>query len=316
MAIFRAVKNKNYTVIHNGFLEDRNLSLKAKGLLAYFLSKPDDWNFYLRDIIKHARDGKDSISTAIKELMEFGYIERIRNRDERGKFTGGYEYLVYEVPRERESSEDGNNPLWEEAILEESEIKSSIKEKHRAEKWNVDSSNAEKWNSENSKEQEPNSKNPPLLNTKSILNTDKELNTEYILNTNTTTNTDITNNSIEAKSKSYEGSEKEEERLSCSCSCDNEGIYKLFRDNGFGKINEITRELLDDCIKNYSEEALREAMVEAIRHNKYSLSYVEGILKNKFQKSREKEGIKGGDAISSYEEELRRRGCILDLDDL
>lgn len=298
MAIFRAVKNKNYTVIHNGFLEDRNLSLKAKGLLAYFLSKPDDWNFYLRDIIKHARDGKDSISTAIKELMEFGYIERIRKRDERGKFTGGYEYLVYEVPRERESSEDGNNPLWEEAILEESEIKSSINENHKTEKLKLDRSNMEKWNSENSKEQEPNSKNPPLLNTKSILNTD------------------ITNYSIEVKSKSYEGSEKEEERLSCSCSCDNESIYKLFRDNGFGKINEITRELLDDCIKNYSEEALREAMVEAIRHNKYSLSYVEGILKNKFQKSREKERIKGGDAISSYEEELRRRGCILDLDDL
>ena len=86
--------------------------------------------------------------------------------------------------------------------------------------------------------------------------------------------------------------------------------FMIITDSNVGKL------YLDDCIKNYSEEALREAMVEAIRHNKYSLSYVEGILKNKFQKSREKEGIKGGDAISSYEEELRRRGCILDLDDL
>ena len=58
MAIFRVIKDSNnpYIVINKRFIEDENLSLKAKGLMSYFLSKPDDWQFYTEEIKKHTTE--------------------------------------------------------------------------------------------------------------------------------------------------------------------------------------------------------------------------------------------------------------------
>ena len=53
MAIKRVKKEMNYTIINNTGLKDKSLSLKAKGLLAYMLSLPDDWIFYETELIKH-----------------------------------------------------------------------------------------------------------------------------------------------------------------------------------------------------------------------------------------------------------------------
>nr|WP_269205497.1 DnaD domain protein [Clostridium botulinum] len=79
---------------------DERLSLKAKGLMGIFLSRPDDWKFYHKEILKHCKDGKDSLNSAINELIKAGYIERVFNRDKTGKLLGGYNYTVYEVPKE------------------------------------------------------------------------------------------------------------------------------------------------------------------------------------------------------------------------
>lgn len=98
MAIFRVVKNKQYTVVDNHFIDDPKLSLKAKGLLLMFLKRPDNWNIYLKELEKCCKDGKDSINTAIKELEKFGYINRNLKRDEKGKLIGGYDYLIREIP--------------------------------------------------------------------------------------------------------------------------------------------------------------------------------------------------------------------------
>lgn len=97
MSIFRVQKNKNYSVISNTFIFDDKLSWKAKGILAYFLARPDEWEFYMSEIVKHAKDGKDSLSAGIKELEEAGYIDRKQKRTI-GKFKG-YEYEVFEEPQ-------------------------------------------------------------------------------------------------------------------------------------------------------------------------------------------------------------------------
>jgi hypothetical protein len=107
MATFRVYKNKDYTVIPNGFLKDNNLSLKAKGLLAYFLSKPDDWEFYVSEIQKNCKDGRDGITTAINELEKARYIKKEIKRCDGGKFTGGYDYSVFETPQ----TNDKNNEI-------------------------------------------------------------------------------------------------------------------------------------------------------------------------------------------------------------
>ena len=99
MSIFRVVKDKNnpYVMINKYALEDKNLSWKAKGVLTYLLSLPDDWQIYESEIKKHAKDGRDSLAAGIKELIENGYINRERIRDEKGHLKG-YEYQVFEVP--------------------------------------------------------------------------------------------------------------------------------------------------------------------------------------------------------------------------
>lgn len=98
MATFRVQKESgNFVTLHKSFIHDSNLSFKAKGILVYLLSRPDDWQIYEKEILKHCVDGKDSLNTGLKELEKVGYIERNRKRDEKGHLKG-YEYMVYEQP--------------------------------------------------------------------------------------------------------------------------------------------------------------------------------------------------------------------------
>lgn len=93
----RVSKTEKYAVLDKQFLdEDARLSWKAKGLLAYLLAKPDNWQIRRDDLIIRAADGKDSISSGLKELEEFGYLERKPIR-QGGKFCG-YESIIYERP--------------------------------------------------------------------------------------------------------------------------------------------------------------------------------------------------------------------------
>lgn len=95
--IIRKQKNKSsYVVLDKGFLNNRSLSWKAKGLLAYLLSKPDDWQIYMEALKDESKDGKDGTRTALNELIGLGYITRDQKR-QRGLFTG-MEYIVHETP--------------------------------------------------------------------------------------------------------------------------------------------------------------------------------------------------------------------------
>ena len=89
-------KSSNYTTINNEFIFNKNLSLKAKGLLCHLLALPNDWKLYVEELNNWHKDGKHSVYSAFKELYYRGYIERTQKR-ESGKFKG-YEYVVYEKP--------------------------------------------------------------------------------------------------------------------------------------------------------------------------------------------------------------------------
>lgn len=91
------VKDRNFTVMSNVHLKDNRLSWKAKGLLSYILSLPEDWKLYLEQLKKVSKDGKDSTASAIDELIKYGYMSRVSKRGEAGKF-GGYSYTVFENP--------------------------------------------------------------------------------------------------------------------------------------------------------------------------------------------------------------------------
>ena len=99
MSTFRVNKNVNYTVMSNHHLQDKRLSLKAKGLLSYMLSLPDDWDYSLKGLTIGCKDGLDSVRTAVLELEEHGYVRRQKVRNARGQIID-YDYQVYESPAE------------------------------------------------------------------------------------------------------------------------------------------------------------------------------------------------------------------------
>ena len=98
MAVFRVEKNKGYTVMSNHHLRNRELSLKAKGLLSQMLSLPEDWDYTLAGLSLINREKIDAIREAVRELEKAGYIVRSRERDEKGRLRGA-EYVIYEQPQ-------------------------------------------------------------------------------------------------------------------------------------------------------------------------------------------------------------------------
>ena len=71
--VFRVERNKNFTVMSNHHFKNKDLSLKAKGLLSLMLSLPEDWNYNMQGLASLSRDGIDSVRSAIKELEHYGY---------------------------------------------------------------------------------------------------------------------------------------------------------------------------------------------------------------------------------------------------
>ena len=91
----------------NHHLRNKNLSLKAKGLLSQMLSLPDDWDYTLKGLAAINKESVDAIRTAIWELEDAGYVVRTRVRDERGCLRG-CDYYVYEYPQTPSSGSGGS----------------------------------------------------------------------------------------------------------------------------------------------------------------------------------------------------------------
>ena len=89
-------KEKNFTVLDNTFIKDTRLSWKAKGLMTYLLSLPDDWTIHLSEIEKHASDGKSALRSAINELKDLGYLKAEQKR-ENNRFAEMV-YIIIENP--------------------------------------------------------------------------------------------------------------------------------------------------------------------------------------------------------------------------
>lgn len=96
--IFRQKRTSNFTVVPNEFLHSSNLSFKAKGILSYLLSLPADWELHVSQLATIASDGRESVYNGILELVEAKYIWR---RPRSGTEPGGWEYFVYDSPKEQ-----------------------------------------------------------------------------------------------------------------------------------------------------------------------------------------------------------------------
>ena len=98
MSVFRISKTKNFTVMSNYHFKEKDMSLKAKGLLSLMLSLPDTQDYSVSGLVRLSKDGKDSVMTALAELEKFGYLTRTQMTNEKGQFSG-IEYNIFEEPQ-------------------------------------------------------------------------------------------------------------------------------------------------------------------------------------------------------------------------
>lgn len=102
MPVLRIHKTKNYTVMSNFHLREKEMSLKAKGLLSIMLSLPDDWDYSIAGLVSICKEDKTAIRNALKELKDFGYLKVTKlppNKEEgRNQFT--YVYDIFESPQD------------------------------------------------------------------------------------------------------------------------------------------------------------------------------------------------------------------------
>jgi len=119
----RTRKERNYTMIDNTFIRDTTLSWKAKGVMTYLLSLPDDWSVNFSEVLRHSTDGETALKSTIKELKEHGYLISKRLQSADGKFTG-FTYEIVENPIANEHQVEkplGGKPTEREIHLVEND---------------------------------------------------------------------------------------------------------------------------------------------------------------------------------------------------
>src|SRR5262245_26297975 len=96
MTIVREARRERYTTIANRGIEDARLSFRARGVLVYLLSKPDDWRTTSTQLAAATTEGRDAIRAALRELETAGYLERTKRRTAGGQWCT--ETVVHESP--------------------------------------------------------------------------------------------------------------------------------------------------------------------------------------------------------------------------
>lgn len=123
MPIKRAIHNNlhHYTVISNRLVIDKNLSLQAKGLMLYFLSKPDNFYFTIRSLLYAHSNEIFSLRSTIKELIFYGYVLQNRVRNPDGTF-GSYYFLILESPIKTTTSSKSDYSTVDDSTVDDSTV--------------------------------------------------------------------------------------------------------------------------------------------------------------------------------------------------
>ena len=158
MATFRVNKTSDYTVISNYHLREKEMSLKAKGLLTLMLSLPEDWDYSISGLASICAENETAIKTGLKELKKFGYlrISKIFPSKERGNKKIEYIYEIFE------------KPLGEDKRQKEQEIEKQPLEKQKVENQGVENLPLESQAVENQGQLSTKELNTNKLNTKEV----------------------------------------------------------------------------------------------------------------------------------------------------
>lgn len=119
MSVIRIEKTKDYTVMSNYHFKEKEMSLKAKGLLSLMLSLPEKWNYSIAGLVAICKENETSIKTTLDELKEFGYLQVVKklpNETKTGRIE--YEYIVYEQKIHKINTENIEVKVGKELLQE------------------------------------------------------------------------------------------------------------------------------------------------------------------------------------------------------
>lgn len=108
MSVVRVEKNTDYTVVNNFYLKDKNISLKAKGLLSIVLSLPDEWDYSVAGLAAICAENETAVKSALNELKKCGYLivtKKMPGETKSGRIE--YEYKFREQPQKQDSEKQG-----------------------------------------------------------------------------------------------------------------------------------------------------------------------------------------------------------------
>jgi len=77
----------NFTIVPNAWLRDPRLSRRARGLLGEIMTHRVGWHVTVSSLQKVGPEGRDSISTALKELRAAGYLTLLQSRGDHGRWN-------------------------------------------------------------------------------------------------------------------------------------------------------------------------------------------------------------------------------------
>lgn len=100
MAVIKVNKTKDYTIMSNTHFRERDMSLKAKGLLSLMLSLPSDWDYSVEGLVAICKENETAITSTLKELKMFGYLSVTKvmpNETQSGRIE--YVYEIFETPQ-------------------------------------------------------------------------------------------------------------------------------------------------------------------------------------------------------------------------
>ncbi|WP_116211662.1 hypothetical protein [Streptomyces olivoreticuli] len=80
MTILRRQLSSGFAVLPTATLEDSRLSFRARGILAFLIAKPDDWEARTDAIARAGKEGRDAVRKAVQELKVTGYYRVVDDR--------------------------------------------------------------------------------------------------------------------------------------------------------------------------------------------------------------------------------------------
>jgi len=120
---------QRYGITPNHVLNDKNLSMKAKGLFAYIQSKPDGWDFSVQRIELQTKEGREAITGGLQELEKAGYLQRIKFQNKKGQWEWEYvlsENRLHENPLLDLPYNNSNKEIVKKNIYAETKVSDSV----------------------------------------------------------------------------------------------------------------------------------------------------------------------------------------------